>query len=476
MIRILNFTEYISENFRYQYLTEALSNRSKRIFRNFFSSVIGDSNTLTDSQIEELYTKYSRGILLFQNWVLEKYRDKYLIRFGADGKWGPETQKAWDDLSTSYLSEKNPNKLPLKDFFCPDEKSFGDQKLKFIDWNEPKKASDIKIPYRPIEGESSSGNLVFIGGLEHNMKTEGQRDLLVKGLPNTITVKSFRYSDDSAIKSYVEKNPSNIIICFSAGCRDAIYLVRINGVDPKKIYMIEPLASALNRRELTNLGIPEKNFFIGPTSGRGKGIVSNPSNSGGRDHFDALTTSARQIFSSGTSKKMTYTSSSKISSSSSIQNIIIGDSQSRYVDWGSQKFNLLSKEGSESALWLGGQNLQWLNSAVSKHSGSKEVKNIAICIGTNSIFNQRDNISGLVTNIKNKFPNARLFAIKGSWAWPGNKSNKNVTEKQVNDYYAEFSKYGVKVIEPPIGPGEPHGFKQIYKTIGKNLDDELQNN
>ena len=473
MIRILNFTEYIRESFGYQYLTEALSNRSKRIFRNFFSSVIGDSNTLTDSQIEELYTKYSRGILLFQNWVLEKYRGKYLIRFGADGKWGPETQKAWDDLSTSYLSEKNPNKLPLKDFFCPDEKSFGDQKLKFIDWNEPKKASDIKIPYRPIEGESSSGNLVFIGGLEDNMKTEDQRDLLVRGLPNTITVKSFRYSDDSAIKSYVEKNPSNIIICFSAGCRDAIYLVRINGVDPKKIYMIEPLASALNRRELTNLGIPEKNFFVGPSAGRGQGIVSNPSNSGGRGHFDALTTSARQIFSSGASQNTTSTSNSGSSSSSPSQNIIIGDSQSLYVDWGSQKFNLISKEGSESALWLGGKGLAWLNSAVSNHPGSSDVKNIAICIGTNGIFNKKDNISGLVTNIKNKFPNAKLFAIKGSWAWPGNRYNKNVTVEQVNAYYAKFSECGVEVIEPAIGPIEPHGHKPIYQIIGKNLDNKV---
>jgi len=471
MIRILNFTEYISENFSYQYLTEAFSNRSKSIFRNFFSRVIGDSNPLTDSQIEEFYTKYRRGILLFQNWVLEKYRGKYLIRFGADGKWGPETQKAWDDLSTSYLSEKNPNKLPLKDFFCPDEKSFGDQKLKFIDWNEPKRASDIKIPYRPIEGESPSGNLVFIGGLEDNMKTEGQRDLLVRGLPNTITVKSFRYSDDSAIKSYVEKNPSNIIICFSAGCRDAIYLVRINGVDPKKIYMIEPFGSALNRRELTNLGIPEKNFFVGPSAGRGMGIVSNPSNSGGRGHFDALTTSARQIFSSGASQNTRFTPTSESSSGFSSQNIIIGDSQSPYVDWGSQKFNLISNNGSESSLWTGGKDLRWLNSAVSKHLGSREVKNIAICIGTNGGFNPSDDISGLVTNIKNKFPNAKLFAIQGSWGWGG---NKNIKEEKVKKYYSIFLSNGVEVIEPPIGPIEPHGRKPIYKTIGKNLDNKVQ--
>jgi len=474
MIRILNFNDYIWENFSYQYLTEALSNRSKRIFRNFFSSVIGDSNPLTESQIEELYIKYRRGILLFQNWVLEKYTGKYLIRFGADGKWGPETQKAWDDLSASYLSEKNPDKLPLKDFFCPDEKSFGDQKLKFIDWNEPKKGSDIKIPYRLIEGESSSGNLVFIGGLESNMKTEGQRDLLVRGLPNTITVKSFRYSDLANIKSYLQNNPGSIIICFSKGCEVAPYLINIKGVDPRKIFMIEPWHVNGANKGLRNLGIPEKNFFVGPSAGRGQGIVSNPSNSGGRGHFDALTTSARQIFSSGASQNTIYTSISESSPRSSFQNIIIGDSQSPYVDWGSQKFNLISDKGSLSALWLGGKGLTWLNSAVSNHPGSSEVKNIAICIGTNGIFNKNDNISGLVANIRNKFPNAKLFAIKGSWAWPGNKYNKDVTEKQVNDYYSIFSRNGVEVIEPAIGPIEPHGRMPIYQTIGKNLDNRVQ--
>lgn len=150
-------------------------------------------------------------------------------------------------------------------------------------------------------------------------------------------------------------------------------------------------------------------------------------------------------------------------------NIVIGDSQTPHVAWGTGgKFKLLSKEGSESALWLGSQNLQWLNTAVSKHPGSKEVKNIAICIGTNGGFNQRDNISGLVTNIKTKFPTAKLFAIKGSWGWGG---NMNVTEKQVDDYYKKFQDSGVKVIPTPIGNVKnPHGNLPVYKTIGNQLN------
>lgn len=150
-------------------------------------------------------------------------------------------------------------------------------------------------------------------------------------------------------------------------------------------------------------------------------------------------------------------------------NIVIGDSQTPHVAWGTgDKFKLLSNTPSESALWEGGRALGWLNSAVLKHPGSKEVKNIAICIGTNGSFNQSDNISGLVDNIEKKFPNAKLFAIKGSWGW--SPFNKNVKEADVDKYYKKFEQKRVKVIPTPIGPIEPHGRFPIYKKIGNKLN------
>jgi hypothetical protein len=154
-------------------------------------------------------------------------------------------------------------------------------------------------------------------------------------------------------------------------------------------------------------------------------------------------------------------------SSPTAKNIIIGDSQSPYVDWGSEKFTLLSTQGSETALWKGGQGLSWLNGAILKHPGSSEIKNIAICIGTNGGFNPNEKISDLIDNIRNKFPKANLFAIQGSWGWGG---NIDVSEKKVRNYYSIFSKNGVHVIDPPIGPIEPHGRKPIYQKIGAELD------
>jgi hypothetical protein len=149
------------------------------------------------------------------------------------------------------------------------------------------------------------------------------------------------------------------------------------------------------------------------------------------------------------------------------KNIIIGDSQSPYVDWGSQSFNLISTVGSQSSLWLGGKSLSWLLEAVKVYKGDSTVTNLAIVIGTNGGFNKNDKISELVTECKVKFPNAKLYVVQGSWGW-GGVSNK--TESQVKDYYKKFSELGVVIVEPPIGKIEPHGRKPIYKVIGKNLD------
>lgn len=152
------------------------------------------------------------------------------------------------------------------------------------------------------------------------------------------------------------------------------------------------------------------------------------------------------------------------------ENILIGDSQTPFVANASTKFKLLSPKGSESSLWLGGKTLTWLLDAVKKHSGSSKVKNIAICIGTNGMYSSNDDISGLVEELKNKFPNANLFAVQGSWNWGG---LKNISEEKVRKYYKRFSNLGVKVIEPPIGPIEPHGNKPIYKKIAANLDSKV---
>jgi hypothetical protein len=182
--------------------------------------------------------------------------------------------------------------------------------------------------------------------------------------------------------------------------------------------------------------------------------------------FIAVGVVAYAIASSGKSK-----TKKALANVDKAKNYVIGDSQSPYIDWGSEKVTRIGDTGGEANLWLGGKDLKWLKKALEKYSVSPDVNSITINIGTNGGFNQNDDLAGLVTLVKEKFPNAQLLAVQGSWGWGG---NAKITEQQVRNYYNKFKDLGVQVIEPPIGAIEPHGNKPIYKTIGASLDKAIR--
>jgi hypothetical protein len=154
------------------------------------------------------------------------------------------------------------------------------------------------------------------------------------------------------------------------------------------------------------------------------------------------------------------------------KNILTGDSQTPFVAKWSTNSCLLNKKGSESSLWKGGMGLNWLKTSITNYPKDSTMQSVAFCIGTNGRFSLRDDIKGLVEITKEKFPNAKLFVIKGSWGWGG---NINVVESTVNIYYSKFSELGVVVVNPPIGKcSEPHNPNlPQYKQIAKNLDSLL---
>lgn len=152
-------------------------------------------------------------------------------------------------------------------------------------------------------------------------------------------------------------------------------------------------------------------------------------------------------------------------------NILIGDSQTPFVAKQSNKFQLLSKTGGIGSLWKGGENLKWLKNAVDNYDKRNDISNVGIVIGTNGAFSSNDNVDGLISSLKIKFPNAKLFVIQGSWGWGGNKS---VTQSKVDSYYQKFRNNGVTIIEPAIGKvSDPHNNLSVYKTIANNLDSKI---
>ena len=149
-------------------------------------------------------------------------------------------------------------------------------------------------------------------------------------------------------------------------------------------------------------------------------------------------------------------------------NILIGDSQTPFIAKWSTNATLLNKVGSESSLWKGGQGLNWLKLAVTNYKLDTLIQSVTFCIGTNGRFSSKDDISGLVSITKERFPKAYLYVIQGSWGWGG---NVNVTRTVVDSYYKRFNQLGVEVIEPPIGKCEPHNVNlPQYKEMAKNLD------
>lgn len=147
------------------------------------------------------------------------------------------------------------------------------------------------------------------------------------------------------------------------------------------------------------------------------------------------------------------------------QNLIIGDSQTPYIDKNSSKVERVR------SLWKDGIGVDKLTSMVLNYKTSPGIKNIILCIGTNNKFRKETgNIKELFKVVKRTFPNAIIYVIKGSWGWGG---NKRVNEQRVNNYYKLYEQEGGIIIQPAIGKNEPHRNLPVYKTIGKKLDSIL---
>ncbi len=117
--------------------------------------------------------------------------------------------------------------------------------------------------------------------------------------------------------------------------------------------------------------------------------------------------------------------------------------------------------------------VKWLMDAVSKYPVSSNVKDVVINIGTNGAFNPKDNIKGLMAELRRVFPQAKFCVIQGSWGWGYNVS---VTEDKVKKYYDIFRSEGVTVIEPPIGKvKDPHTNLPVYDVIAKAIDGWVTN-
>ena len=143
------------------------------------------------------------------------------------------------------------------------------------------------------------------------------------------------------------------------------------------------------------------------------------------------------------------------------EHILIGDSQTYYLSKYTKQIKRIKK------LSKSGIGVVELNNKVVSYPKSKNIKSVSVCIGVNDSY--RDNgVEILMNTIKRTFPNATIYIIQGSWGW--GRVKKWSTTKILN-YYKEYQNLGGIIIEPPIGYGDPHKDKPIYKKIVNKIED-----
>ena len=142
------------------------------------------------------------------------------------------------------------------------------------------------------------------------------------------------------------------------------------------------------------------------------------------------------------------------------EHILIGDSQTYYLSKYTKQIKQIKK------LSKSGIGVVELNKKIVSYPTSKNTKSVSVCIGVNDYY-QDNGVETLMISIKRTFPNATIYIIQGSWGW--GKVRKWSTTKILN-YYKEYQKLGGIIIEPPIGYGDPHKDKPIYKKIVNKIE------
>lgn len=141
-------------------------------------------------------------------------------------------------------------------------------------------------------------------------------------------------------------------------------------------------------------------------------------------------------------------------------NIIIGDSQTFYLAKHTQTITLIKP------LTQSGIGITKLITKLNKYPISNNINSVTICIGVNDSYKDMG-IKTLMNLTKTKFPYACIYIIKGSWGW-GNV--KHIRQTTIINYYNIFQNLGAYIIQNPIGFGNPHKNKPIYKTITNELE------
>ena len=152
---------------------------------------------------------------------------------------------------------------------------------------------------RVILKEQQEGpSVLLMTGLRSGVGHEEQEKNFRKGLPDG-NIQSFMHENINGLLEAIEENPDAIVVLYSAAGRHvAIVAAVMNNIN--NLYVVEPWWNGNKESsrylDMQASGIPPQNVQVGPSSGRGKGIIDDPTptpeNMG---HYKALTYAGEQL-------------------------------------------------------------------------------------------------------------------------------------------------------------------------------------
>lgn len=126
------------------------------------------------------------------------------------------------------------------------------------------------------------------------------------------------------------------------------------------------------------------------------------------------------------------------------RNLVVGDSHGVMI--GAK----LKNAKADPLLAKSGWRVSDVIKALSTYPISPDVANVFISIGTNGQYTKSDKIEDLVDLLEEKFPNAYLYAFKGSYGWSGKYGNPNAASDQI-PYYQRLEDMGVEILKNGLG-------------------------
>jgi hypothetical protein len=212
----------------------------------------------------------------------------------VDGIFGNQTERCLTDFQTEKKIEGEDGVVGIETIkYLQKIKDGTDEwesaeycKTKFFNKNlSIKKQTDKGVqsfeePEKEIKTRTlgSDAQIILMGGLDYRQgdKNISQQVEIVKQSSGIKNVIGHRYMKINDVLSSIKENPDAYVILFSAGCRYSNEIAKVMN-DKSKLYIVEPYAvssgTANSVRNAVSQGVPPKNVIVGPSKGRGSGVV-----------------------------------------------------------------------------------------------------------------------------------------------------------------------------------------------------------